>query len=215
MAIYTYITLSRLFELVKDSGLSDKPDVVVWIQDQRSLCLGLSSPQVLLSPPLFIIDFEKESLRALGEWPIQQNEPTQSQKFSPSKKSTKQDSKRKRFSYEMELKIGGKTDHSIYTSQRALIKDSLCILQKKYPTLLAQLEESTRKEGKILRVSRTKENLFLSKKVVDKNCDELIDGWYINVNFSWDEIIKLLKKSCKYVGIKYGRDLIISKNDRN
>ena len=66
MAIYTYITLSRLFELVKDSGLSDKPDVVVWIQDQRSLCLGLSSPQVLLSPPLFIIDFEKESLRALG-----------------------------------------------------------------------------------------------------------------------------------------------------
>ena len=152
-----------------------------------------------------------------GEWPIQQNEPTQSQKFSPSKKSTKQDSKRKRFSYEMELKIDGKISHKgIYTSQRALIKDSLCILQNKEPDLLEHLEESTKKEGgKIRRVSRTKENLFLNKKVVAKNCDELVDGWYINVNFSWDEIVKLLKKSCKYVGIKYGRDLIISKNDRN
>ena len=215
MAIYTYVTLSKLFELIKDSALSDNPDVVVWTQDQRSLCLGISSTQFLLSPPLFIVDFEKERLCDVREWPVQQNEPAQYRRVSPAKQSKQHNVKRQKFSYEMILKIDDKTIHKdIYTSQRELIKASLRTLQNRYPTLLDQLEARTQQEGKIPRVSRKKENLFLSKKVVEKNCDELMDGWYINVNFSWEEMVKLLKKSCKYVGIKYNRDLIIKKNER-
>lgn len=102
-------------------------------------------------------------------------------------------------------------EDAYFEHQVELLEAALLAIEHHKPGTFEILKDYTPRTKYI--IAKDPYKLFQGRPDLAENCTrEILSGWWMGTNNSWDETSRWIERACEFAGISFGNELIISKD---